>query len=238
MERIYRTIALVMIAVTVSACTTLLQEDFESYSVGESPENGIPGLPLCDEIDTNGGAEQFTVTTQNAIAGDKSLSFEPAFSDGISQIDFLPCQPANNQRSLRFRWRGRFAGPADSPGVQVRITSAEDQIFRSYLFFNITRSSIEIGSAATVNHVVAGDFSRPHLVVARIVPRSAPGMQDKYFVAIVGDGINPNDAAPEGNISDLVEFHAQDAILRMKWQPSTSPPEVYRVDDVIIELAQ
>jgi len=240
MERPYRAIALVVIAMTVSACSTLLKDDFESYNVGQSPGGEIPGSPSCDEIQTEGDPSQFAVETANAIAGDKSLSFEPAFANAISQIDFLPCKPANNQQSLRFRWRGRFEGPADSPGVQVRITdaNAEAQLFRAYLFFNITRSSIAIGSAGTVNHTVAGDFSRPHSVIARIVPGTAPGIQDKYFVAIVGEGINPNDAAPEGPLSDQVDFQAQEAFLRMIWKPFTNVSETYRVDDVIIERGQ
>jgi hypothetical protein len=228
------TVAIVVMAMTTSACSKLLKDDFEAYAEGQSPGGPIPGSPSCDEIATAGSPAQFTVRTTNAIAGNKSLSFEPAFADGISQIDFLPCQPSDAKKPVRFRWRGRLQGPDDSPGVQIRITTTEDPLFRAYLSFDITRSRVEIGSAGTVMHTVAGDFSRPHTVIARIVP----GSPDQYFVAITGEGVNPDDAAPEGALSDLVDFRPQDAILRMLWQPRTSVSEVYLVDDVIIEEGQ
>jgi hypothetical protein len=226
--------ALAVAILPTSGCSKLLQDDFESYSVDQPLGGDIPGAPSCDRIETEGDAPQFAISPTNAIAGDFSLNFEPAFANGPSQIDFLPCEPASSDSSVRFRWRGRLSGPADSPGVHVRITDGDAILFRAYLFFNITRSAMEIGSAGTVIHTIPGDFSRPHSVIARIVP----GTQDQYFVAIVGEGVNPNDASPEGTLSHLMDFQPKQAFLRMQWQPGTSVSEVYLVDDVIIEQAQ
>ena len=206
--------ALVIAAVVISGCAKLLQDDFESYTAGEVPGGSIPGSPACDAIETVGAATQFSVGPTNAIAGNQSLNFEPAFADEVSRIDFLPCEPSGNDHSIRFRWRGRFQGPSSSPGVQVRITDGDDQLFRAYLLFNVTRSSIEIGSAGTVNHTIEGDFSRPHAVVARIVP----GTPVEYFIAIAGEGVCASDAAPEVKLSELVDFRPRVAFLRMLWQ--------------------
>ena len=138
-------VSLLLAVVFLSGCSTLLYEDFESYQQGQAVETSlIDGGPTCDvirvegclevkeddmpgvcedvsvdECDEDCAAVQFTVSSQNAIQGSLSLQFEPAFSNGISRVDFLPCHTPDTQNSIIFQWRGRFEGGASSQGLEA-----------------------------------------------------------------------------------------------------------------------
>lgn len=218
-----------LIVTFLTGCTTLLNDNFESDAIGAAPIGSIPGSPNCDSIDLHGSAAQFSVSPTSALSGNKSLQFEPAFANGESTIDFLPCPSADNAKSMIFRWQGRLEAPDSSPGVQIRLTDSEDALFHAYLVFTVTRTHLEIRSGATVVHTVNGDFRFRHTVIARIVPGT-----NAYHVAVLGGDISGDGVSFDGELNSNLNFHAPGTIIRMTWREGASVSDIYRIDEVNI----
>ena len=258
--RLRRHAAVLAAAWLAAGCTSLLDDDFESYAPGSAVGGPIPGAPSGDEIIAEGSPNLYTISTSSPLSGDQSLQLSeaapniPCDGDDPSPIcedpfklTFSPVPPDDNGKDLYFSWRGRLVSPTDATTIRVAIAIPTDGLFdQTIVRFDIDRDQIEARNGSGIQGFCAdevpgpgdptppshcdGDFRTAHTMLVRL---SLP--DGTYGAEIVGGGVDPQNNALVGTIPNPGDIPVEDLTLTMHYIGSSSLSARYRVDNVTID---
>jgi hypothetical protein len=216
-------LVLVAAAVLLTGCANLFHADFESGIPGQPPIANPPGPPAGDRI-SNGPADLFFVSTEDAISGSQSLTIRevvPSLDPDSNQIVFRTAPINDADAPIYITWRGFFPAPG---GISVNIG------FLGKSFGNVTFENGQIRMFDTpVGNYDIGDS---HTVIVSLFPAS-----QTYRFAIFGDATLAQDFA-QADMAPINGTPSNEGFVEVAPTASTAQNCVYVMDDVTVSYKE
>jgi hypothetical protein len=247
-DGVMRRFVILFFCLTTAGCTaTMLDYDFEGYQGGQSVGGTDPGPDSIGLITIVKGDEVlYTVSTLNALSGQKSLQLEKGTPQegGCEPFDinclenvilaFEPEPPPDPTGPVLISWIGRLENTGTDTAIQATI-SLPGLFFDSVLRVDISRDRLEVRKGPLLKGVYDYNFSNEHRIWIRI----SPG-EGRVAVQVSGAGIpSPATSRPACDSDNVIcsafQTSASDQIpfvMSMAFTDSSSLGATYRIDDV------
>ncbi|MEZ5778433.1 MAG: hypothetical protein R3E44_08730 [Paracoccaceae bacterium] len=213
------------LTILLSGCANLFRADFETDTPGQPPAASPPGPPAGDSI-SNGPAEVFFVSAEDAISGNQSLAIrEPAanLDRGANTATFRTAEINDGDAPIYITWRGYF--PSDQGGVRIN-AGILGQSFGNVTFEN---GQIFVMFDTPVGTYAAGDG---HTVIISLFPAS-----QTFRLAVVGEATLDEDFV-EANMTPINGQPSNEAFVEFTPTASTALRRVYVLDDATISYSE